>query len=459
MAKARKQNRSSENEAASSSAAALLRAHHYEDASALLDETQNASLKNGDELPGHLLLAVRRLCQLSSRCQAEAEWHSRAASEARRREQELNDELCEILSLISDPVVHNPTEAGDGLTRASKGKPRPAEPHSEALAGLKHLLQRSLVRLRQRLGPRSPNRAYSGLHDVASSPPPPGNSGPHSEATRSSHPSESDPPPGMGQKLDQTVTPTLVVHCLGPFHVYIDGRLVEDWPSCKGKAILKYLVAQHEHSAPKEVLMELLWPGASPHAAHNNLNVAIHGLRKALSQVHPSFSHVVYRDDCYSLNPRLELWIDAEAFLQCFHAAAALEAQGESSGAIRKYREAEKLYDGEFLEEERYEDWVNPVRQNLEQIYLTVLGRLRDLYLARQEYEACVDAYRKILEIDRCDEEAHRGLMQCFRLRGQTGLALRQYRFCAEVLQREFELPPSPPTQELFEKIREKNHS
>ena len=44
-------------------------------------------------------------------------------------------------------------------------------------------------------------------------------------------------------------------------------------------------------------------------------------------------------------------------------AAQALERRGELVSAMREYRAAEALYQGEFLEEDRYEDWLVPQRQ------------------------------------------------------------------------------------------------
>jgi hypothetical protein len=40
----------------------------------------------------------------------------------------------------------------------------------------------------------------------------------------------------------QVESPGISVHCLGPFQVYFEDELVEDWPNGKGKAIFKYLL-------------------------------------------------------------------------------------------------------------------------------------------------------------------------------------------------------------------------
>jgi DNA-binding SARP family transcriptional activator len=248
--------------------------------------------------------------------------------------------------------------------------------------------------------------------------------------------------------------PSLVVYCLGPFLVYQDERPVEDWPSSKGQCIFKYLVTHRERPVAKEVLMELFWPGAHPDAARNNLNVAIYGLRQALRNVRPSFSHVLFQDDCYLLNPDLQIWVDCEAFAEHLKTARALEQRGEGVAAMRQYGAAEALYQGEFLEEDRYEDWLIPQRQRLQDDYLSLLDCLSRYYLDQGDYAACTALCDKMLALEPCCEEAHRRLMRCYSREGPHYLALRQYHLCAETLQREFDVSPTDETLALYRRIR-----
>jgi DNA-binding SARP family transcriptional activator len=229
---------------------------------------------------------------------------------------------------------------------------------------------------------------------------------------------------------------------------------VDDWPSNKGKAIFKYLVTHRERPVVKEVLMELFWPGAHPDAARNNLNVAIYGLRQALRKSRPSYSHVLFQDDCYLLNPDLQIWIDVEEFTERNETAHEMEQRGDQIAAMREYHAAETLYEGEFLEEDRYEDWVLARRQRLEDDYLGLLDQLGRYYLDQEEETACAIVCRKMLAVDPCREEAHRTLMRCYKRQGQPYLALRQYHFCVETLKAELDVPPSQETTALYQQVR-----
>jgi DNA-binding SARP family transcriptional activator len=214
------------------------------------------------------------------------------------------------------------------------------------------------------------------------------------------------------------------------------------------------LVTHRERPIAKDVLMELFWPGVNPDDARNNLNVAIYGLRQALRQSRQSYSHILYLDDCYLLNPEIQIWVDCEAFIEYIASAKELDHKGNSAEAVRVYCTAESLYGGDFLEEDRYDDWPIPQRQLLHDDYLDLLGILSSFYFDQHDYRSCVTMSRKMLAIEPCREEAHRRLMRCYIRQGQSYLALRQYHLCVEMLQKEVDLLPTNKTIALYEQIR-----
>lgn len=248
--------------------------------------------------------------------------------------------------------------------------------------------------------------------------------------------------------------PSLIIHCLGRFRVYNGGESVDDWPSHKGESVFKYLVAHRERPVAKEVLMDVFWPEFDADAARNNLNVAIYGLRQALRGLNPELSYVLFQNDSYVLNPDIEVWVDVEEFESRVEAAQRLDARGETPAATREYQAAEALYQGDFLADDRYDDWVLRRRQSLKETYLTVLEWLGRYYLERSDYDMCVTVSKKLFAVEPCREETHRRLMRCYSRQGQRYLALRQYHRCEEALAEELDADPSQTTVELYERIR-----
>ena len=252
----------------------------------------------------------------------------------------------------------------------------------------------------------------------------------------------------------QPAAPSLEIYLLSPFSVFANDRAITDWPNCKGKSIFKYLATHRAQPVPKEVLMEVFWPQAEPDAARNNLNVAIYGLRRALARADAEFPFVLFRQGCYGFNPKLRLWVGAEAFADCVRRGRAAELQGDWDAAMAAYCVAQAIYRSPLLVDDRYEDWLNPLRQGLQDSCLAMLQRLASRHEAQQDLPACAAVAARMLEVDACDEQAHRLLMHCYNRMGHVHLALRQYHLCVDAMARELNLIPSPQTVALAQQIR-----
>jgi DNA-binding SARP family transcriptional activator len=247
--------------------------------------------------------------------------------------------------------------------------------------------------------------------------------------------------------------PSLVVYCLGPFRVYQNDQLIADWIGLKGQCVLKYLVAHRGRPIAKDILMDVLWPDADSDAARRNLHQAVYCLRQTLRRGHPDFEHIQFENDCYLLNPEMDIWLDFEEFKRHVRAGRRLDAAGQLAEAIAEYSVAESLYQGDFLEEDLYEDWPRLQREHTRATYLDIVDRLSEHYVRQSEYTAATALCRKVLAQDNCYEEAHRRLIQCYLAQGQRHLAVRQYQSCVQALREELDLAPSEETAELYRRI------
>ncbi|RIK36404.1 MAG: hypothetical protein DCC55_27385 [Chloroflexi bacterium] len=468
----------------------LLEAGQYDQVVDLLD----LSGRTGEQVEHPLLTpavaAVHQISLACRQCRADVEWHRQAGEAATHHE----DQLRAYAQVFIERIYE--WQTGETREAASSDEIQPAEFEVRQVGEPTDWWQRILQRLRQTkqwirswlavlipLDPRrirppdvpSGERAEQEIEQVIPSsvepaeptaappvetavqahvPEPPTPTVETATVTSAPEDETASTPPAEAGEPGRQRPPSLAAYCLGLFRVYLDQQPVAEWPSSKGQTIFKYLVTHRERPVAKEVLMELFWPEAAPDAARNNLNVAIYGLRRALRRSHPDFSHVLFHNDCYLLNPELHIWVDVEEFTQHLRNGRRLEQLAELEEAVREYRMAEALYQGEFLEEDRYEDWLLPQRQNLQDEYLALLDRLGDYYLERQEYDLCVVMTNKIVAIDACREDAQRRLMRCYSRQGHYHLALRQYHLCVEALARELDVGPSQATQDLYEKIQ-----
>ena len=245
----------------------------------------------------------------------------------------------------------------------------------------------------------------------------------------------------------------LTAYLLGPLCVAINDVLVADWPSARCRSLFGYLLTHREPWPPRELLMELFWPESSPEASRNSLNVAIHGLRRALRTA-TVLPVVLHSGGAYQIHPDLSLWLDIEEFESRLERGRRHEQAGNAGRATQEYESADGLYRGDFLAEDLYQEWAARTRERLRLAHLDALSRLSHLHFGNGQYAACASLCQRIIERDPCREDAHRRLMRSYSRQGQPHLALMQYRACVRALAEELGVEADPATATLYDQIR-----
>jgi DNA-binding SARP family transcriptional activator len=259
-------------------------------------------------------------------------------------------------------------------------------------------------------------------------------------------------PPRLLVEQAPPAATVLTVHLLGTFRTALNGVPVDAWPSGRGRSLFKYLLMHRNPWPTRETLMEAFWPDSAPEAARNSLNVAIHGLRRALRAA-DTVPVVVFDDGRYRLNPDMRLWLDVNEFERHVASGRQLEEAGDPTAAA-EYEQAAALYQVDFMADDLHEEWAVLTRERLRLAWLDTLDRLSQLYFGHARYASCATLCQRIIERDPCREDAHRRLMQCYSRQGQSHLALRQYQACVDALRAELDVEPAPATISLSERIR-----
>lgn len=249
----------------------------------------------------------------------------------------------------------------------------------------------------------------------------------------------------------------LAIYCFGRFEVHRSGQPVVMRGTGKGAAILKYLASVPAAPVQRDALLEILWPETDPATANNRLKVAVHHLRQAFGVdrcKQECRGCLVYDSGCYSFNPEITVWTDVHTFEKNYAAGQRLEQAGRLAEALTCYSDAEKLYRGDFLEEDRFEEWTLLRREELREHYLTLLNRLSRCRLQVGEVDLALEGWMKVLAKDPWREDAYRALMHALAARGSRGPALRWYERCVQVLKEQLNIDPEPETVLLYEQIR-----
>ena len=180
------------------------------------------------------------------------------------------------------------------------------------------------------------------------------------------------------------------IETLGRFAVVTDDGDVPTsaWGSRRARTLLKRLAAARGWPVTRDELFDLLWPDESdPSKLGARLSVLLSGVRKILGggviadrqTVALDLDHVV---------------IDVNDLLTARDDATVVAA-----------------YAGEFLPEDRYEDWTESIRSEARARFIGAARRrweqVRDLGLSIE----AVEIARRLVDVDPYDEDAHRNLV------------------------------------------------
>jgi DNA-binding SARP family transcriptional activator len=219
----------------------------------------------------------------------------------------------------------------------------------------------------------------------------------------------------------------LAIRTLGGFQVLRRGKPVAlaEWQSKKARDALKLLVARRGRPTPRDALLETLWPEENPARSGPRLSVALSTVRSVLDPAHAfAADHFLVSDgDAVRLDLN-HVDVDIERFLDGVEEAL----RTDGTGAVELLEAAESAYGGEFLEEDAYEEWASPLREEARAAYVAAAGTLAAQSASNGENAAAVRYRLRILERDPFDEEAHLGLVTALSAARAHGEARRAYR-------------------------------
>jgi LuxR family maltose regulon positive regulatory protein len=258
-----------------------------------------------------------------------------------------------------------------------------------------------------------------------------------------------------GQPAEQRV-PELRLCLFGQFTVRLGKRTIPHRWGGKGVTMLKYLAGAPRRRVHRDVLLEVVWPGVDPRVANNRLKVVAHHLRQICApdpaQTYTP-SPLQYRDGWYMLGGAVPVWTDVEAFEGAWRAGLHAEKTGRRDEARASFGQMERLYRGDYLEEDPYEEWTLLRREELKDLYLAALEKLAAYREEAGEIELASETWSKILAKDPYREDVYRRLMLCSAKRGNRGRAHYWYQLCARLLREHLQVEPEPETTELALRI------
>jgi DNA-binding SARP family transcriptional activator/tetratricopeptide (TPR) repeat protein len=249
-------------------------------------------------------------------------------------------------------------------------------------------------------------------------------------------------------------TDGLVVEVLGPPRVTVDGAPLSV-DTRKAVAVLAVLLL--DGPTPRERLAGLLWPDSDDRRARG-------ALRRTLSVLGAGLDGRWLRSgrDEVHLDPDGR-WDDHTAFRTALDRVASHDhaPNRPCEHCVAALRDAVALHRGELLDGfelrggEAFDDWRRSHAEYLRREQCRALDRLTRAEAELDELDAAIDHARRWVALDPLGEPAHARLMVLHAWRGDRDAAVRQYRDCVAVLDRELGVRPLERTTALYQAIVE----
>jgi DNA-binding SARP family transcriptional activator len=236
----------------------------------------------------------------------------------------------------------------------------------------------------------------------------------------------------------------LVLSLLGSFEARLESGAPVPIPTKKGQALLAYLACSPAATHPRDSLAAMFWGDLPQCHTRHSLRQTVFVLRMALAFRAPS----VLRGDstCVSLD-RAGVAVDTVEFQRLIE-----------MGTARSLEKAVELFRGDFLAgigggTPAFEEWQRSEGERLRALAVRACSRLADLQFAAGLTEKAIGAAERALTLEPTEEPVHRTLMRIYAAVGRPNDALRQYKKCAQILERELGVEPDARTQELLREI------
>ncbi|MCB9076310.1 MAG: response regulator [Anaerolineaceae bacterium] len=255
-----------------------------------------------------------------------------------------------------------------------------------------------------------------------------------------------------------TQAPVLRIQTFGQFRLWRDGKLIEGWERPQAETIVKLLLirrARAGRAVPADELITRLWPDSDELSGRKKLLPLISNARRTLEpDSEPRDSNFIIRTvNGYFFELSGQVTWDLIEFRQHLRQGRDLIRAGQWTEAIIELKRGCDLYQGDFLAENRYDDWAINIRREIMTEFRDLLVLLADAYAALGRYQEAIGPCELALQKDPMLESAYRRLMRYHACNHDKGQALKVYRDCLTLFEELFGESPTPATRRLYEAI------
>ncbi len=246
----------------------------------------------------------------------------------------------------------------------------------------------------------------------------------------------------------------LRIFMLGHFSLVYCGKgmAVDNWKRKQALTVLKYLVGRVNRPVHRDILIEALWPDAEKGRGWDRLKVAVSYLRSQLQQNGVEFDPVLTLDQSYMLRGDV-VWIDASEFERLVITGNRHMMDNRFDEALDCFEQADRLYSGDFLEDDPHTDWCIRERERLRECNFDLLAGLAKCQAAKGDHRAAAKSCQRALYRDQSRESFLRSLIESLGKIDHSKWNKSQLDIWQRVQDKEFEIVPKPEHLQIYEEL------
>ena len=253
----------------------------------------------------------------------------------------------------------------------------------------------------------------------------------------------------------------LEVYGLGQFYIKLGSKKIKErhWKSKKTLKLFKLLLINHDREINSEQIVEKIWPTKSLSKGVKRVYDTIYQLRKLLDDEQKE-SYIVKSPQGYSLNDSKNYWFDWNEFSSIYRKYKNFDLDKDLSEnklyqAIEELESAMNLYQGDFMKNDRYEQWIELPRIHYREIMLNIIMLLAKMFYKLHNTDKALQYLESGIEEEPYREDFYLLAMKILHHEDRCWKVAFLYKKCKETLERELGISPSARLKEEYNKIIE----
>lgn len=253
----------------------------------------------------------------------------------------------------------------------------------------------------------------------------------------------------------------LKIQTLGNFDILHKGQSVlkESARAYKLHRLLQYFISYRGRRLLPETIIDNLYQDSESSDPKNVLRTQIHRLRNLIRNLidkeadETKYFNISINNGYYSFELGENAILDIDEFEEDIELGKEKELKNANE-ALEYYKDAIILYKGPYLSANPYENWLVPIRNRYNILYIKTLHRIIEILESMDDNYAIIELCEDALAIDPYEETVHIYLMEAMLRIGQIKNAMSHYTYISSILSKEMGISPSAAFKNIYRKIQ-----